>query len=380
MARRPRITRWGVLALAVCIAAGTAILALARDDDTPGQGLELGVNGQFLFGLLPEQAWPAHLDAMKAAGITTVRYDALWDKVEPTPPANGVHAYNWAHLDAVVAGLAFRGIRWLPIVDYSAPWARRDPSSQFSPPRSNDLFATYARALASRYGRGGSLWRDHPDLPETPVTAYEIWNEPNHEAFWPPAPSPGRYVALYLAARRAIKEVDPDARVVFGGLTQNKPLEFVREAFRGRSAAREQIDAIGYHPYGTRNDDVKLVLRRIAAMRRTLAGLGMADVPIDLTEIGWTTSGPYGAVTDAKRARYYRRLIAGLLEASCGVETVIAHTWVTLEQDPANREHWFGLYRPDGTPTNSARAYREAMRRAKSSGPRRYGPADAPCG
>jgi hypothetical protein len=316
---------------------------------------------------------------MKAARIDVVRYDALWDKVEPTAPVDGVHAYNWAHLDTVVAGLAARGIRWLPIVDYSAPWARRVPGNQFSPPVSNRVFATYARALASRYGRGGRFWRDYPDLPETPVTSFEIWNEPNHESFWPPAPAPRRYLSLYLAARAAIRRVDPEARVVFGGLTENKPRQFMRAAFKERRDAVDQVDAVGYHPYGTRNDDVKLVLQRIASMRRTLVGLGMADVPIDLTEIGWTTAGPYGAVPDAKRAAYLRRLVAALLRASCGVEGVIAHTWVTLEQDPTSREHWFGLYHPDATPTASGRAYGRAVRRVLDGENRRYGPASAPC-
>ncbi len=58
---------------------------------------------------------------------------------------------------------------------------------------------------------------------------------------------------------------------------------------------------------------------------------------------------------------------------------MIAHTWVTLEQDPLSREHWFGLYRPDGTPTASGRAYRSAVSRALDSDDDGYGPASAPC-
>ena len=197
--------------------------------------------------------------------------------------------------------------------------------------------------------------------------------------FWPPAPDPPAYLALYLAARTAIRRVDPEAKVVFGGVAENKPRQFLRAAFARRPDATGNVDAVAYHPYGTRNDDVRLVLRRIAAMRRTLKGLGMADVPIELTEIGWTTAGTYGAVPDGRRAAYLRRLVESLAEASCGVESIIAHTWVSLEQDPLNREHWFGLYHPDAIPTTSARAYRTAVSRVLESGDRGYGPAGAPC-
>ncbi len=378
MAGRRRLALGAVAAAVACVAAVMVALAFSSDEKTSTR-LTLGVNGQFLFGTLPPETWPPHLDAIKEARIAAVRYDALWDKVEPLPPVNGVHTYNWVHLDTVVGNLAERGIRWLPIVDYSAPWVQRLPGNQFSPPASNEEFATYAQALASRYGRDGDLWEEYPELPEVPVTSFEIWNEPNHEAFWPPEPQPRQYLALYLASRAAIRKVDPEAKVVFGGLTENRPLEFLRAAVGDRRDAGDQIDAVGYHPYGTRNDDVDLVLKRIASMRQTLVDLGMADVPIELTEIGWTTAGPYGAVTDADRAKYLTQLIATLLESSCGVESVIAHTWVSLEQDPTSREHWFGLYHPDVVPTASGSAYRSAVNRALDGEYRRYGPASAPC-
>lgn len=329
-----------------------------------------GVNAQFLFSSFPSSAWPAHLDAIAAADIEGVRHDALWEHAEPNPPAGGRHVYDWTRFDAVVGALAARRLRWLPIVDYSAPWAGVVPGDRFSAPRSHEEFAAYARALAARYGPDGEYWRANPGLPEVPVKSYEVWNEPNHPVFWRPAPDARRYVELYLATRAAIRSVDPEARVIVGGLVTDGAREFVRTMYRHRPDARGRVDGIGLHPYGTRDDSLAKVVRSIAALRRTLNSLGAAAVPIELTEIGWTTRGAYGAVSDARRAANFRWLTERLLRSDCGVGSVVAHTWVTLEQDPASREHWFGLYHPDATPTASGRAYTAAVGRLEREGAR----------
>lgn len=77
-------------------------------------------------------------------------------------------------------------------------------------------FASFAAALAERYGPGGAFWRARPDLAADPVDTYEIWNEPDVGMFWAPASDPARYADLYLRARDAIKAVDPGARVIVG--------------------------------------------------------------------------------------------------------------------------------------------------------------------
>lgn len=368
--------------LQAALAAGAAALTLAVILLVAGGGGEaerrpspgyFGVNAQFLFSSFPPSAWPAHLDAIASSGIEGVRHDALWEQAEPKPPAGGAHVYDWARFDAVVAALAERRLRWLPIIDYSAPWAGVVPGDRFSAPRSDADFAAYARAFAGRYGRDGEYWRANPGLPKVPVTSYEIWNEPNHPAFWRPAPDARRYAELYLATREAIRSVDPDARVVVGGLVTEGAPEFVRTIYRHRPEARGRVDGVGLHPYGTRDDNLAKVVRSIASLRRTLNSLGADAVPIELTEIGWTTRGPYGAVSDARRAANFRWLADKLPRSDCGVGSVVAHTWVTLEQDPASREHWFGLYHPDATPTASGKAYAAAVGRLKREGVRSAG-------
>ena len=189
----------------------------------------------------------AQLQALHQTGATIARSDAFWEAAEPKAPVNGIHHYDWTFADSVAGSLAAHGLRWLPIIDYSALWAESVPGQDHSPPRSASAYAAYAAAFAARYGPGGSFWRSHPDLPAEPVETYEIWNEPDIAAFWAPSPDPSRYVELYLRARDAITSVDPTARVIIGGLVRaDVSLPAMLQA---RPDLRRHLDGVAIHPY-----------------------------------------------------------------------------------------------------------------------------------
>src|SRR6185437_5030947 len=184
------------------------------------------------------------LTAMAGGGLSLARIDARWQNVEPTPPSSsGQHTYNWSMYDGIVQGLAQHGLRWLPIVDYSTSWSGVTPGDTLSAvaPAHIPDFAAYAAALARRYGRGGTFWQSHPSLTAMPITSYEIWNEENSTVFWrPQAGNAEAYADLYMAARSAIRGVDPQAHVIIGGLALNNPpdvtdeIDFVRRMFAHR--------------------------------------------------------------------------------------------------------------------------------------------------
>lgn len=320
-----------------------------------------GTNAQYLFPFFPPWTVDAHLDAMRSGGMETVRTDALWHEVEPDPPVAGIHDYRWERLDRQVGEMARHGLRWLPIVDYSAAWASSVPGRTTAPPASVAAYAEYARAIAARYGRGGVFWREHPEVPALPVTAFEIWNEPNHDDFWVPGADPAAYAELYAGARAAIRSVDADAQVIVGGLNGPAPDRFLAEMYAARPDLRGQVDAVGIHPYAASTGGV---IRLIAAMRRVLDERGEASVPIDVTELGWSTVAgeSYLNASDGERGARLAWLARHLPRSDCGVERFMPHTWVTGELDPANGDDWFGLYHRDATPSESGRAYTDAAR------------------
>jgi polysaccharide biosynthesis protein PslG len=303
----------------------------------------------------------AQLTALRATGATVARADALWEAAEPSPPAGGVHRYDWAFDDLIAGALAGHGLQWLPIVDYSAPWAQSTPGQDHSPPSSAADFADYARALAQRYGPGGAFWTAHPNLSPQPTDAYEVWNEPDNPVFWYPAPDPVAYANLYLQTRAAIEAVQPEARVLVGGLTH--PASFLPAMLEAAPVRAGQLDGVAIHPYGP---TPQAVLDNVRTARATLAARGLDRVPLYVTEFGWTTHPP-GALDylpERLRPIYIERTLVALGHLDCGVAAALLYAWMTPERDPANPQDWFGISPPGGGSSPDTVAFASALRAA----------------
>lgn len=285
----------------------------------------------------------AQLGALERTGATLARADAPWEASEPAAPVDGRHDYDWAFDDSIASALAAHGLRWLPIIDYSAPWAQSVPGQDHSPPASTSDYAAYAAAVALRYGPGGAFWRANPGLQQEPINTYEIWNEPDNPAFWKPAPDAAAYDALYAAAREAIDAAQPGARVIVGGLTH--PGSFLPAMLAADPQLRGHIDGVAIHPYGATPE---AVLAGVAMARTALDSAGLGSVPLYVTEFGWTTQPP-GALDYAPerlRPGYIERTLAALGQTDCGLAAVLLYAWVTPDRDPSNPQDWFGIHPP----------------------------------
>lgn len=343
----------------------------------------VGINGGSLFpdgtGALPTAR---HVQAIARSGLTTVRAVAFWDQAEPQAPTAAGHRYDWRRSDAMVQVLASEGLRLDAVLCCQTPWGSALPGAGGS--RFIADFAAYAGAFAARYGRRGGFWRAHAELPYAPVTTYQIWNEPNLAAFWPPAPQPDRYAALFLAAAAAIRQVDPAARVAVGGLSQRGEAQgagvgFLAAMFAARPDVRGAADAVGVTIYV---DDAAAVLREVAAVRRTLDAHDERDTPIDIDETGWATQSGLPLtglrpVTEAARATLYRDLVARLKTADCGVASVTPYAWVTSEDGLLDPSAWLGIAdRATARLKPAGAAFVDALREP----PGARGAAAPPCG
>ena len=302
----PTTGAWRHLAIALAIAALIALMPATAAAALPAAALDttvqFGVNTGVMYN--SEQYTRAQIDqqlaAVAATGATVVRSDALWEDTEPQAPIGIFHRYNWTLCDEVVSSLAQHGLRWLPIIDYAAPWARTLPGQAHSPTSNVSAYAAYAAALASRYGPGGTFWIENPGLHQVPVLDYEIWNEPDNGTFWKPAPNAAAYDSLYSAAWSAIKAKQPAAQVLVGGLT--RPSTFLGEMVAANPNIRNEIDGVAIHPYGSTPDRVFIAIR---GARLAMNADGLAAVPLYITEVGWTTQGSgFDSVKPAVRPGY----------------------------------------------------------------------------
>jgi hypothetical protein len=324
---------------------------------------QFGANTGRLFNDLryPPATIDAQLAALEATGATLARSDALWEASEPEPPSQGVHHYDWSFDDAIAGALAAHDLTWLPIIDYSAPWALSIAGRDHSPPASPADYGAYAAAVARRYGPGGSFWAAHPGLTQRPVAALEIWNEPDNPVFWSPKPDPAGYANLYLRTRQAVKAAASGVRVLVGGLTH--PVTFLPAMLAAAPQLHGQLDGVAIHPYGPTPE---AVLGAVRAARRTLASLGLGDVPLYVTEFGWTTSPP-GALDylpERLRPTYIEQTLAALGHLDCGVAAAVLYAWVTPERNPANAQDWFGIHPPDGGQSPDTTAFGQGVHAA----------------
>jgi hypothetical protein len=294
----------------------------------------------------------SELAAMASDGLQVVRTQAI----TLMPPTPFTRDYYWTADDAFELSAAAAGVRWYPFIGY-AP--NTPPGPHPTARKRVPDYAAYAAGLARRYGPHGSFWQEHPSLPKLPVTTYEIWNEENSTAYWrPQRTAPERYAELYVAARKAIKRVQPGARVIVGGLAAGgsastiDEVHFLRRMFAHRPSLRRNLDAVAFHPY---QRSVAKVYARIARLRRALDILAGPQVPIEITEVGWSKK----HFSESTRAADLARLALELPRSDCNVTRLIPFDWI----DPISAG--FGLVDVDGSTRPSGRAYFHAVKRMR---------------
>ncbi len=367
MGSSPQRGRRTVCVLVVMLLMGGLLRSDVSAASTPVKAGDLGATthtivggiagGQLLYRL-PLEARERQLSTIQASGLRFVRSDLFWAEVEPRP---GV--YRWAQADSFMTGLARHHLDWLIILDYSAPWAARQPSVQVSPPSKQVYYLAYSRAVARRYGYGGVFWRERPRLPRYPVTAFEVWNEPNSSTFWKPNPEPSAYARLYIATRHMLHKVDPGVEVISGGLAAY-PVQtsyyFIHAMFSAEPSLRKELDAFGWHAYAP---NVATAIDRIHTVRAILRAEGAGQVPIEISEFGWPTSGN-NAVSEAVRAEDLSTFVNAVVTSGCGVGLMAAYDWLTPEENSADFQDWFGLANLDDTMKPAGLSYTSAVQAA----------------
>lgn len=318
---------------------------------------------------LPLADQEAALKAQADAGVGVLRQTFRWDEIEPREGdwAFGMH-------DQLVASAAKAGIQILPIVFAVRPGAEAKPKKNVDitdtttmPPRDPAEFAAYATVLVKRYGRGGSFWAEHPDVPAMPMTAWQIWNEPNLKAYWGGRANEKEYTALLKATGAAIHAVDPEAEIVTGGLPESKlgiPVNDYIDLLR-KAGANGSFDTLAIHPY---SEDVGGVMEALQTARDALDAAGDEHVKIWITEVGWADNGPNSKFTvSSKRqaelvAELYRR--TGAVAEALQLRGVAYYGWRDVKPYPGGKDFWglhTGLMTLDNEQKPALRAYADAV-------------------
>ena len=235
--------------------------------------------------------------AISDVGAGWVRLEFRWNEAEPS--SKGSYDSNIiARYDRAIDTARAAGAKVLVFVNGSPRWASGSRIPMMKPQNPAD-YADFVRFVAARYAGKVSAW--------------EVWNEQNTSRFWPSGPSPSAYVPLLKAAYPAVKAADPNALVVFGGVSQND-YSFIEGAYA--AGAKGYFDVMAVHPYPGTNPPEAVWHEggRIAPtaftgfreVRSSMLARG-DDKPIWLTEFGWSTTTEAWGVTQAQQADYLTR-------------------------------------------------------------------------
>jgi polysaccharide biosynthesis protein PslG len=240
-------------------------------------------------GFVGIQAWDtpsAPEFARLAAGrIGLYRTNILWSVVEYQPGAR-----NWGPYDQLIFRAASARMRVVPVLLGSPRFAAR--KFQYPPrsARNKKRWAAFVRDVVRRYGRRGTFWRQNPTVPYKPITAWQVWNEPNFRGYWNGHPSARGYVRFLKLSRRAIKKADPRAKIVLAGLPETRlgvPGHlFLPKLYRAR--ARRLFDVISLHAYARNSREV---LKSVKLVRSIMRRYGDGRKQLWITELGWATGG-----------------------------------------------------------------------------------------
>jgi hypothetical protein len=296
-----QLRRVVALALAsVVLAAAVAVATLPGRAHAANKAI-LPVTPNSFVGVVSDETFAAlgsgsssYLNSITATGVGLLRQKFDWDFLTFGQGPNNI---NWSYLDRFMTATAQQGITVMPVL-FDPPASLTSQPAQGAirgnyPPTDLGAIGDFGAMLAAHYGTNGSFWAENPQLPRHPITAWQIWNEPNLPVYWQPAPNAAAYVQMLRAASQKIKAVDPNAEIITAGIPDSHikgaiPLNrYVKQMYRaGAAGSFDTLAVNGYAP--TAHGVTKLM----SHMRKALNSYGGRATSLRVSEFGWADRGP----------------------------------------------------------------------------------------
>jgi polysaccharide biosynthesis protein PslG len=269
------------------------------------------------FGVVPQSSLnQEQFTTLKQGGVKEMRVAMIWGSMQPK---RGVTP-EWSQFDPVVEQAAKSGIELLPFVigapSWAVPMAKVPGTTALAPARlpatgtGGTAWSTFLKAAVARYGANGTFWSENPMVPDKPIEAWQIWNEPNFKYFVA-KPNPTEYGKLVKLSSTAIKSVDPTAQIVLAGLF-SKPAGarylngkkvvhatspnyfasyFLEQMYKTNAGIKSSFQGVALHPYVAR---YRQLPAEIEEVRGVMTREGDAAKGLWITELGWSSEPPQG--------------------------------------------------------------------------------------
>lgn len=285
--------------VAIALAAVLALLASGVSSGA-SRGLPRG-----FFGIVPQTALTQRdVEYMKAGGIESVRVPISWAEVQAHPKG----PLNWANVDRAVEVAARGGLEVLPFICGTPRWLANPKTLPVDNARERAAWTAFLQAAVRRYGPEGEFWAQHAQegvnyepaiAPPIPVRTWQIWNEANFFYFAYPV-SPSKYAKLVKLSSRAIKQVQPGAKVILTGLfgeptakgARGMPAATFLQRFYKTPGIKSSFDGIALHPYAVDAETLEEMVEALHDVTRE-----NHDRPgLYITEMGWGSQNDFNQV------------------------------------------------------------------------------------
>jgi len=254
-------------------------------------------------------------DLCRLAGFGMVRDRLSWSGVRKTAES----PYNWAQYPLNADLLNERGIKVCGMFHDAPQWTRSPNSEKSKSGQTNvpdDLLQTYqfTKELAKTFKGKMDSW--------------EFWNEQDHPSH---KETPWDFAAASKAAYLGFKAGDPDLPVLCGSFCTYPLSNYANLFFLNDGAA--YTDIFNYHIYQSLNDYEKAVNN----LRQTLAGAGVPDMQIYITENGTNAEGMAQCDSYMKQVRQHSR------EQEMTVAEFVPKSQILLQALGITRDFFFVL-------------------------------------
>jgi hypothetical protein len=304
------------------------------------------------------------LQAIADSGARWVSVDLDWNSINGAGPA----VLRWGPMDQFVREARSRGLSIVAIAAYTPAWAAPPncPAGEtHCLPASPEPYANFMKLAAARYGSLSTI----PDL-RNGITAWQIWNEPNHYPFVQPTVDVVKYTSMLKRAYVQIHAADPTATVIAGGTApapddpsgrDMKPVTFLRGIYA--NGGQGYFDAFGHHPYSFPCSPLQKAewnaFTQTQYLHNIMAQNGDGAKKIWGTEsgaptgsnVGPCTSGPNVSVSESTQAQYVADYFKGWTEEFGNWTGPLI--WFQIRDTGTNRGVWeqnLGLLRRDFSP------------------------------
>jgi hypothetical protein len=270
------------------------------------------------FGVVPQSALSQEqFNTLKTGGVKSMRVAMIWGSMQPTRGATP----EWSQFDPLVERAAKSGIELLPFVIGAPAWAvptvsvpgtggAKAPTRLPATGTGATAWTTFLKEAVARYGPNGTFWSENPTVPDKPIHAWQVWNEPNFKYFVA-HPNPAEYGKLVKLSSTAIKSVDPTAEVILAGLFA-KPAGarylkgkkvinagspnyfgsyFLEQMYKTNAGIKSSFQGVALHPYVAR---YRQLPAEIEELRGVMTRSGDAAKSLWVTELGWSSEPPQG--------------------------------------------------------------------------------------